>query len=56
MMLCRAPKSTEVEDAIGWTGERKAAGFSPEIPEHAKDMHTQAGRDRAKAEGLSKDD
>lgn len=55
MMMCRAPKSTEVEDAIGWTGERKAAGFKPEIPEYAKDMHTQAGKERGRVEGLGKE-
>lgn len=56
MMMCRAPKSTEVEDAIGLNGERVKAGWKPEVPEYAKDMHTQAGKDRAKAEGLSYDD
>lgn len=56
IMLCRAPKSTEIDDAINYVGERKKAGWKLEVPEYAKDMHTQAGKDRAKAEGLSRDD
>lgn len=56
MMLCRAGKSTEVEDAIAVTQLDMKEGKLRQIPEDAIDMHTQKGKDEAKAKGLSYDD
>lgn len=51
MMLCRANKSTEVEDAISYIRARLDSGWKPEIPPEAIDMHTQQGRENARADG-----
>jgi len=56
LALCRAPKSTEVDDAICWDNDRRKKGYHPDVPDYALDMHTQAGKERRKAEGLSQDD
>ena len=44
MLLCRAPKSTEVEDAQTYIMEKKKQGWRIEIPEWALDAHTKRGR------------
>ena len=44
MLLCRAPKSTEVEDAQTYIMEKKKQGWRLEIPEWALDAHTKRGR------------
>src|SRR5437899_159458 len=44
VLLCRAPKSTEVEDLQTLTLERIRSGERPPIPEYARDAHTQSGK------------
>jgi len=44
MLLCAAPKSTEVEDLQTLTLEAIKSGERREIPEYAKDAHTEAGK------------
>ena len=47
MALCRSPKkSTEVEDLQSLTLELQKRGDKMEMPEYAKDAHTQAGKER----------
>lgn len=48
MLLCAAPKSTEVEDLQTLTLEAIKSGERREIPEYAKDAHTEAGREMGK--------
>jgi len=56
MLLCRAQKSTEVEDAITLTKEKLERGWKPVIPPEAVDMHTQQGKEMAKKMGMSYDE
>jgi len=44
MLLCAAPKSTEVEDLQTLTLEAIKGGERREIPEYARDAHTEAGK------------
>jgi replication-associated recombination protein RarA len=44
VLLCRAPKSTEVEDLQTWTLELIKAGVKREVPSYALDAHTQEGK------------
>jgi hypothetical protein len=44
VLLCRAPKSTEIEDLQTLTLQRIKAGERPEIPPYAKDAHTESGK------------
>lgn len=48
MLLCRAPKSTEVEDLQTLTMERIKAGERLPILEEHRDAHTQAGKEAGK--------
>ena len=48
MLLCRAPKSTEVEDLQTLTLEQIKAGERRPILEEHRDAHTQAGKDAGK--------
>lgn len=56
MMLCRAAKSTEVEDAIAYTQEMLARGWKPMVPPEAIDMHTARGKAIAQERGMTYDD
>ncbi len=44
VLLCRAPKSTEIEDLQTWTLELIKAGEKREVPVYALDAHTQEGK------------
>jgi len=44
LLMCRAPKSTEVDDAKSLLEVRRKRGDRPAIPDYAKDCHTQSGR------------
>jgi replication-associated recombination protein RarA len=44
VLLCRALKSTEVEDLQTWTLELIKAGVKREVPAYALDAHTQEGK------------
>lgn len=46
MALCRAGKSTEVEDLQSLTLELQKRGDKREMPEYARDAHTKAGKAR----------
>lgn len=56
MLLCRAIKSTEVEDLIMVTELDVKEGKKREMPADAIDMHTQRGKEQAGARGESRDD
>jgi len=56
MLLCRAPKSTEVEDLIAVTELDVKEGRKRKIPLEAIDMHTSTGKARDKAAGKTYDD
>ena len=51
VLLCRAPKSTEVEDLLSYTDELIRRGIKRDMPDYAVDGHTQAGR----AKGVEND-
>lgn len=44
VLLCRSPKSTEVEDLQSLTLEGQKRGEKREMPEYALDAHTKAGK------------
>ncbi len=44
LALCRSAKSRERDDAVWWMAEQRKRALRLEIPDHAKDEHTQAGR------------
>jgi replication-associated recombination protein RarA len=44
MLLCRAPKSTEVDDLQNWTLELIKGEVKREVPPYALDAHTNAGK------------
>ena len=44
LILCRAKKSTEVDDAKNLILHRRAKGLKPPIPLYALDVHTQQGK------------
>ena len=46
VLLSRARKSTEIEDLQSYTLELIKRGIRKEMPEYAKDMHTEAGKAR----------
>lgn len=44
VLLCRAPKSTEIEDLQTLILDEIKSGVRKSIPEYARDAHTEAGR------------
>jgi len=44
ILMCRAPKSTEVEDHQSYVMERMKQGWKLEMPDYAVDGHTKRGR------------
>lgn len=44
LLLARAPKGTEVDDAKNLMLERRRAGRKIEVPEYARDAHTKSGK------------
>jgi replication-associated recombination protein RarA len=44
VLLCRAPKSTEIEDLQTWTLELIKAEVKRDVPAYAVDAHTQEGK------------
>lgn len=45
LVLCRAQKSTEVDDAKTLVDERMEAGLKLEVPDYALDVHTKRGKE-----------
>ena len=50
LLLARAPKSTEVDDAKNWVIQKRKGGWRPEVPEYALDVHTEQGRQMGRTE------
>jgi len=46
VLLCRAPKSTEIEDFQSYTLELIKRGIKREMADYSRDAHTEAGRAR----------
>ena len=44
LLLSRAPKSTEVDDAKNYIMERRKKGWRLQVPDYAVDIHTEQGR------------
>lgn len=45
LILCRAPKSAEVDDAKNWLEQRIKAGWRLDPPDYSIDAHTRRGRE-----------
>ena len=50
LLLARAPKSTEVDDAKNWVIQKRKGGWRPGVPEYALDVHTEQGRQMGRTE------
>lgn len=52
MYLCRAPKNRICDIVTSLIWEKRKRGFRIDIPEHSRDQHTKAGKERIKREGI----